>query len=258
MSRYEYILTDDADTVRVITLNRPERLNAWIDPMRDELMAAFAECETDDAVRAIVLTGTGPRAFCSGQDFKVAQHYDADGAAQWMAGWEEFFDTFRCASKPLVVALNGLAVGSAFQVALLGDIRVAHPDVKMGQPEINTGVVSITGPWIMREMLGLSRTVELVLTGRLMDCAECERLGLVHHVVPREEVLGKAIRIATELASKPTRALRANKAWLRELTEPGFRQAAAEAVRAHAASFGSGEPGRHMKEFLARPGAAGD
>lgn len=251
MTAYHHIRTHTEHGVCVITLHRPERLNAWIDAMRDELMAAFDACERADDVRAIVLTGAGERAFCAGQDFKVAQSYGADEAAQWMRGWEAFFDTFRAASKPLVCALNGLAVGSAFQVALLCDIRVAHPGVKMGQPEINHGVVSITGPWIMREMLGLSRTTELVLTGRLMDCAECERLGLVHHVVPAPDVLTKAIAVATELAAKPASALRANKAWLRQLTDAGFREAAAEAVRAHAASFGSGEPGRHMKQFLA-------
>lgn len=252
MSNYQSILVWAEGDVQVIALNRPERLNAWTDAMREEVMDAFAAAERNDDTGAIVLTGTGERAFCSGQDFKEAQVLDAEAAARWMQGWESFFATFRNTSKPLVVALNGLAVGSAFQVALLGDIRVAHPEVRMGQPEINSGVVSITGPWIMREMLGLSRTVELVLTGRLMDCSECERLGLVHHVVRREQVLPKAIAIAAELASKPAQAIRMNKAWLRQLTEPGFREAAAEAVRAHAASFGSGEPGRHMKKFLQR------
>jgi enoyl-CoA hydratase len=250
MSDFRYLLVESHARVRVLTLNRPERLNAWHDAMRDEIMAAFAAAEADDAVGAIVLTGAGERAFCAGQDFQEAHTFDADAAAAWMRGWGDFFDTFRRTGKPLVVALNGLAVGSAFQVALLGDIRVAHPAVKLGQPEINHGVASITGPWIMREMLGHSRTVELVLTGRLMDCDECERLGLLHHVVPREAVLDKAIAIAQDLAGKPERAMRMNKAWLRQLTEPGFRQAAAEAVRAHALSFGSGEPGRHMKQFL--------
>lgn len=252
MSAHRHLLVETLDRVRVITLNRPERLNAFNDAMRAELMSAFAEAGQDDGVGAIVLTGAGDRAFCSGQDFKEAHDFDAASAADWMRSWEAFFDTFRSTPRPLVIALNGLAVGSAFQVALLGDIRVAHPGVKLGQPEINNGVVSITGPWIMREMLGLSRTVELVLTGRLMDCDECERIGLVHHVVPREQVLERAITIARELAAKSPRAMARNKAWLRELTDPGFRQAIAEAVRAHADSFGSGEPGRHMKQFLAK------
>jgi enoyl-CoA hydratase len=244
------ILVCTEGRVRVITLNRPRRLNAWTDAMRAEVSDALSEAESDQRVGAIVITGSGERAFCSGQDFTEVHEHDAESAARWMASWESFFDVFRAASKPIVAALNGLAVGSAFQVALLCDLRVAHAGVKLGQPEINQGVVSITGPWIMREMLGHSRTVELVLTGRLMDCDECLRLGLVHEVVAQGEVLHRAIEIAASLAAKPQNAMRRNKAWLRQLTEPGFRQAAAEAIRAHAENFASGEPGQHMKQFL--------
>ncbi|GAB3627510.1 enoyl-CoA hydratase [Pandoraea terrae] len=244
------ILVETNGQVRVITLNRPHRLNAWTDSMRAEVCAAFSEAECDDSIGAIVITGSGERAFCSGQDFNEVHDHDAQTAAIWMATWEKFFDVFRSASKPVVAALNGLAVGSAFQVALLCDLRIAHPGVRLGQPEINQGVVSITGPWIMREMLGLSRTVELVLTGRLMDCEESARLGLVHEVVSAAEVLPRALAIAEELAAKPRTAMQRNKAWLRQLTEPGFREAAAEAIRAHADVFASGEPSKHMKQFL--------
>jgi enoyl-CoA hydratase/carnithine racemase len=246
------ILLDTSNGVRVITLNRPRRLNAWTNAMRMQVMDALAQAENDTNVGGIVITGAGGRAFCSGQDVDEMHFYDAESAARWMAGWEEFFDAFRSASKPLVAALNGLAVGSAFQVALLCDLRVAHPGVRMGQPEINQGVASVMGPWIMREVLGLSRTVELVLTGRLMDCIECERLGLVHRVVAPEAVLPTAIALAHSLAAKPRLAMRRNKAWLRELTEPGFRQAAAEAVRIQAEIFASGEPAERMTQFLSR------
>jgi enoyl-CoA hydratase len=248
------ILLETKGQVRVITLNRPRRLNAWTDSMRVEVCAAIREAESDERIGAIVITGSGDRAFCSGQDFNEVHNHDAESAARWMATWETFFDTFRSSSKPVVAALNGLAVGSAFQAALLCDIRIAHAGVRLGQPEINQGVASITGPWIMREMLGLSRTVELVLTGRLMDCDECQRLGLVHEVVSPGEVLPRAIAIAEELAAKPRSAMRKNKEWLRQLTEPGFRQAATEAIRAHAEVFGSGEPGEQMKNFLKSDG----
>jgi enoyl-CoA hydratase/carnithine racemase len=250
--RLSEVLVTTANDVCVITLNRPQRLNAWTDAMRTQIRAALALAEADANIGGIVLTGTGERAFCSGQDVDEMRVYDSETAARWMAGWEEFFDAFRAVSKPLVAALNGLAVGSAFQVALLCDLRVGHPGVFMGQPEINQGVASVMGPWIMREVLGLSRTVELVLTGRLMDCVECERLGLLHRVVAREAVLPAAIALAQSLAAKPRVAMRRNKAWLRELTEPGFRQAAAEAVRVQAEIFASGEPAERMAQFLSR------
>jgi enoyl-CoA hydratase/carnithine racemase len=104
----------------------------------------------------------------------------------------------------------------------------------------------------MREHLGLSRTVELALTGRLMDAAECYQLGLIHHVVPKEQVLAKALEIADELSRKAPLAMRLNKAWLREMTEAGFRASIDAAIRAHRRSYDSGEPARKIDEFFAK------
>jgi enoyl-CoA hydratase/carnithine racemase len=148
------------------------------------------------------------------------------------------------------MALNGVAAGSAFQVALLGDIRVGHSGVRMGQPEINSGIASVTGPWIMKEMLGLSRTIELTLTGRLMLADECQHIGLLHHVVPADQVMPKAMEIACELAAKPPVAMRLDKQRFKETTEAGFRDAIQAGIRIHAESYASGEPARMMAAFF--------
>src|ERR1700754_89906 len=153
----QFILTGIQDKVAVITLNRPEKLNAWNTEMRDEIIAALRTYDQDSAIAAIIMTGAGDRAFCAGQDLKEAKHFDVARSEEWMREWENYYDVLRSLSKPLIMALNGTAAGSAFQVALLGDIRVGHPGVRMGQPEINSGIASVTGPWIMREVLGLSR-----------------------------------------------------------------------------------------------------
>jgi len=165
------------------------------------------------------------------------------------AKFQAFFE--QGALLAIIMALNGTTAGSAFQVALLADIRIAHPEVTMGQPEINSGIASITGPWIMREMLGLSRTTELSLTGRLMNADECYRIGIVHHVVPRDQVLNKAFEIADELGQKAPLAMRLNKAWLRKMTEAGFREAFDAAMLAHRISYDSGEPARMIDLFFA-------
>jgi enoyl-CoA hydratase/carnithine racemase len=156
----------------------------------------------------------------------------------------------RSLNKPLVMALNGTAAGSAFQVALLGDIRVGHPGVRMGQPEINAGIASTTGPWIMSEMLGMSRTIELTLTGRLMDAEECVRIGLIHYLVPADEVFDKALEIATDLAAKPPVAMRLDKQRFREMTEPGFKSAIEAGARIQREAYDSGEPARMMEAFF--------
>jgi len=240
----------------VITLDRPELLNAWDAAMRDELVEALELAEADREARAIVLTGAGDRAFSAGQDLNETVDFDPDRAEKWIREWERLYGVIRALSKPLIAALNGVAAGSAFQVALLCDFRIGHPGVRMGQPEINSGIASTTGPWIMREILGLARTVDLTLTGRLMDADECTRLGLLNRLVPPERVLSEALALAEELAAKPPVAMRLNKQRFREMTEAGFHDCLEAGIRIQRQSYATGEPARMMEQFLSK-GSAG-
>ena len=224
--------------------------------MRDDIVAALLAWDADDSIRAVVITGAGERAFSAGQDFAEAHDFDAERAEAWIREWERFYGALRRLTKPIVVALNGTAAGSAFQVAMLCDIRVGHPGVTMGQPEINAGIASITGPWIMKEMLGMSRTVELTLTGRMMDAAECERIGLIHHLVPRDQVLSRSLLIAGELAGKAPLAMRLDRAWFADMTEASFKHTIDAAIRSHREAYASGEPARKMDDFMAVRGHA--
>ena len=235
------ILIDIQGAVAVITLNRPAKLNAWTTPMRNEIIAALERFEADDAIRAIIMTGAGDRAFSAGQDLSEAHDFDGERAVAWVGEWQRYYAALRGLSKPLVMALNGTAAGSAFQVALLGDIRVGHPGVRMGQPEINAGIASTTGPWIMNSMLGMSRTIELTLTGRLMEADECHRIGLIHHLVPAEEVFTKALEVAEALAGKPPVAMR---------LEAGFQDSIEAGTRIQREAYESGEPARMMEAFF--------
>lgn len=246
----EDILVSNHGPVAVITLNRPARLNAWTTVMRDMIIEALQRFDADDGVAAIIMTGAGDRAFSAGQDLSEAHDFDGARAVEWVKEWERYYTVLRSLKKPLVMALNGTAAGSAFQVALLGDIRVGHPGVRMGQPEINAGIASTTGPWIMNSMLGMSRMIELTLTGRLMDADECYRIGLIHHLVAADEVFEKALEIANELASKPPVAMRLDKQRFREMTEPGFRDAIESGARIQREAYDSGEPARMMESFF--------
>jgi len=252
----DWVLYEQRGKVAVITLNRPEVLNAWHAPMRNMLSAALSRAEGDAGIGAIVLTGSGDRAFSAGQDFEEARTFDPRRAEEWVGEWEALYDLIRRLSKPLVAALNGVAAGSAFQIALLTDVRVGHPGVRMGQPEINAGIASTTGPWIMREHLGLARTIELTLTGRLMEADECKALGLLAQVVPPERVLDAAIDLAEQLSGKPPVAMRLDKQRFREMTEAGFRDCLEAGQRIQHESYASGEPARMMDQFLARRSTA--
>lgn len=251
----EFIKLDVTDRVALITLNRPEKLNAWNAAMREEIVQALLAFDADPNVGAIVMTGAGDRAFCAGQDLEEAHGFNADRAEAWMREWERYYGTIRGLGKPIVMALNGITGGSAFQVAMLGDVRVAHPGVKVGQPEINQGIASVTGPWLMNLMLGMSRTIELTLTGRMMDADEALRIGVFHHVVPADQVLAKAREIGLSLAAKPPIAMRLTKQRFREVTEELFKDTIAAGIRIQRESYASGEPARMMEEFYRKRGS---
>ena len=251
----DFILSEVRGPVGILTLNRPDKLNAWNAPMRSRLIEALEELEADETVRAIILTGAGDRAFGAGQDLNETKTFDPDRAELWMGEWERLYDLIRSLSKPIIAALNGVAAGSAFQVALLCDLRIGHDGVTMGQPEINSGIASVTGPWIMREMIGIARTIDLTLTGRMMAAEECFRIGLINRVVPQDKVMEAALALATELAGKPPVAMRLNKARFREVTEESFRECLKAGIRNQREAYATGEPARMMEEFLAKRAA---
>ncbi|HEY5795624.1 MAG TPA: enoyl-CoA hydratase/isomerase family protein [Bosea sp. (in: a-proteobacteria)] len=245
------VLVEVRGAVGILTLNRPQVLNAWNAPMRSRLVEGLDELEANEAVRAIILTGAGDRAFGAGQDLNETKTFDADRAQEWMGEWERLYDRIRSLSKPIIAALNGVAAGSAFQVSLLCDLRIGHDGVTMGQPEINSGIASVTGPWIMREMIGIARTIDLTLTGRMMDADECFRIGLINRIVPKEKVMEASLALATELAGKPPVAMRLNKARFREVTEESFRECLRAGIRTQREAYATGEPARMMEQFLA-------
>lgn len=246
----QYVIEKVIEDVGIIKLNRPERLNAWNEEMRNSVSAALNKYDVDDRICAVVLTGSGDRGFCAGQDFQESKGFDQNRAERWVEEFRKLYGIMRSLSKPFVAALNGVAAGSGFQAALLADIRVAHSDVKMGQPEINSGIASITGPWIMKEMLGLSRTTELTLTGRLMSADECHMIGLIHKIVPKDQVLKESVKIAKEIGAKSPTALRVIKKHFYEMTQEGFEKAFDAAVKHHRETFASGEPQVKMTKFL--------
>lgn len=250
MSNQE-ILVERHATVAVVTLNKPERYNAWTRAMRATLASALSELNADDAIKAIVVTGMGDKSFCAGQDFSESQHFNgAEDGHVWLQEIKDFYDLIRRIEKPTVAALNGTAAGSGFQFALMQDFRIGHADIKMGQPEINSGIPSVVGPWVMSERIALTHIVDLALTGRLMDSQEAQRLGLLNQVVARAEVLPTSIALAESLGAKPPVALRYTKRAFRQSSQAAFDLAFEIAEEAQTSAFASGEPQRCMEAFF--------
>ncbi|SPP98099.1 enoyl-CoA hydratase/isomerase family protein [Bradyrhizobium vignae] len=250
-------MTDEVQTellqgVLVIRLNRPHCLNAWTGKMRHHICDILNAAAEREDVRAIVFTGAGDRAFCAGQDLTESEKVESEATTrESMNQFKRFYDAVREMPKPVVGALNGLAAGSGFQITLLMDVIVAHPDVQMGQPEVNSGIPSILGPWLMKESLGRSRTVELAVTGRMMDAAECYRIGLIHHLVERQKVLETALSVARELGGKPAEAFRITKQYLCHANSAEYERAWELAAEGQVEAFNGGEPQAVIRDFFA-------
>lgn len=234
----------------VLTLNRPEVRNALNYELLEEAGAALTALNADEACRAVVLTGADDKAFCAGMDIRLARTLNEHNVGDWMARLKAFYETIRGLDKPCVAAVNGVAAGAGYQVALLADMRVGHAGARMGQPEINVGLASILGTQIMYPHLGHARTVELSLTGRLMDGEECHRLGLFNRLVSEDAVLDTALDVARELAQKPPVAMRLSKQRLREMTQADFDAAFEAGARMQIETYRSGEPADAMNRFL--------
>lgn len=247
------VQTERQDSVLIVRLNRPEQLNAWTSHTRDMLCEILDRAAADKDVHALVFTGAGRRAFCAGQDLAETEQFAGDDAHTrgWLHRLKRFYDAVREMPKPVVGALNGLAVGSGFQITMLMDVVVGHPGVQMGQPEVNSGIPSILGAWLMRESLGRSRAVELAVTGRMMDATECHQLGLIHRLVEETSVLPVALSVACELASKPQEAFRITKGYLCRANAAEYDRAWELAGEGQTEAFRSGEPQTVMRDFFA-------
>ena len=238
------------ESVAVVILNRPEVLNAINVEMRETLITLLAELNKDDAVRAIVITGAGERAFCSGQDLDETSKYGVGDVDAWLTRQHAMYAGVRDLGKPCIIAFNGTAAGAGFQIGLCADLRVGYPEMKLGQPEIKAGLASIVGSYLMTMHLGLSKNIELSLTGELISGQTAHEIGILNHLVPKEEVLGKALALAADMAKLAPTAMRLTKQRFRRLTQPGFEAALEEAKVAQKEAYASGEPQEAMRKFL--------
>ncbi len=246
----ELVHVERRGNIALVTLDHPESLNAISGPMRDALIRAMEELNRDASVRAIVLTGAGERAFSSGQDLAEAANFKTREVAAWMRHQAAMFQSLRNLEKPLVVAFNGTAAGTGFQIGLLCDIRVGYPDMSIGQPEVRVGLASILGSYLMTLYLSLSDNIEMSLLGKLINGTRAKELGLLNYVVEKHQVLPKALEVAAEFAQLPATALKLTKERFRTLTQPGFDEACEAVVRYHTDEYATGEPQKIMRDFL--------
>jgi enoyl-CoA hydratase/carnithine racemase len=247
------LVVETIGAVRRLTLNRPERLNALDGALRQGLADALASAAADDAVRAVIITGAGDRAFCAGQDLNESEQLGDDNSRDWLESWRKFFDAFADFPKPIVAAVNGVAAGGGFEIAMLAHLRLATPDARFLMAEINIGLPCIVGSFLVQGHLFYSRMVEILLSGRTLPAREAREIGMVHRIAPRGRLAAAALAAAKELAAKPPFAMRLNIRRFNALRRAAMDRVGVEEAlhRLHSEALRSGEPQQVMAAFLA-------
>jgi enoyl-CoA hydratase len=253
MADYETILVETKGAVTLITLNRPQALNALNGQVLAELIAAFATFDADGAQRCAVLTGS-EKAFAAGADIKemADQGFASMYSSNFFQGWEKVTAT----RKPWIAAVAGYALGGGCEVAMMADFIIAADNARFGQPEIKLGVTpGMGGSQRLTRAIGKAKAMEMCLTGRMMGAEEAERAGLVARVVPAADLLDEALKSAEAIASMAPLAAIATKEMVNAAYETGLAQGIVFERRLFHGLFGSEDQKEGMAAFVEKRAA---
>ncbi|OYY88421.1 MAG: enoyl-CoA hydratase [Sphingomonas sp. 28-66-16] len=253
MPDYQTIIVEHRDAVTLVTLNRPQALNALNGQVLDELLVAMAAFDADPAQGCAVITGSA-KAFAAGADIKEMQ---AQGFADmyrhdFFEGWDRFTRT----RKPIIAAVAGYALGGGCELAMMCDFILAADTAKFGQPEIKLAVSpGMGGSQRLARAVGKAKAMEMCLTGRMMDAAEAERAGLVSRIVPAADLVEDAVRTAATISAMAPLAVLANKEMVDMAFETGLATGVQFERRLFHGLFGTADQTEGMAAFVAkRPG----
>lgn len=246
----DVLLTTIEGRVATLTVNRPDKMNALNAAVRAGLLKAFDDLAANDDVRVVVLTGAGPKAFIAGADI---------GEFEGRAPMDQFrvmseqtvFDAAEQFPKPVIAALNGFTLGGGCEVAMACDIRIASDKARLGQPEVNLGILpGGGGSQRLPRLVGLGTAYKLLFTGELIDAAEALRIGLVDEVVPADQLMTRVNALAATIAQKSPVALRL----IKEAVRASVRSPLDEGLRHERTLFGlafsSEDKAEGVKAFL--------
>ena len=209
MANYETLLVETKNRIALITINRPDKLNALNALAKSELKEAFESIKNDPNVDVVILTGSGQKAFVAGTDIKELTELDAVSGKNFSEGGQSVFNLIENLGKPVIAAVNGFALGGGSELALACHLRIASENAKFGQPEVNLGIIpGYGGTQRLARLVGKGRELELILTGDQIDAAEAYRIGLVNKVVPLSDLLRMAEEVARKIISKGQIAVR--------------------------------------------------
>jgi enoyl-CoA hydratase len=225
---FKYLVFEKSEGVATITLNRPEALNAFSKEVVDEVLQALQDIRSDESTHVVVLTGAGEKAFSAGADIKAMKGMNALKARELSLMGEKLCRAFEDFGKPVIAALNGYALGGGLEVAMSCDLRIASETCRMGQTEVNIGLIpGWGGTQRLTRLIGRTKAKELIYTGKMIDARTAEQLGLINMVVPADKFRETVRQFASDLAGKAPVALRVAKAMIDKGAEIGIDSALA-------------------------------
>ena len=250
MASYETLLVERRGRVAVITINRPQKLNALNIQTRAEGAAALEELREDESVRVVVITGAGEKAFVAGADIAEFEGRTAVSQRDVMTARSLFtaVDTF---PKPVIAMINGFCLGGGCELALSCDIRVAGETARFGQPEINLGIIpGGGGTQRLTRLVGEGKAMELILTGDMIDAQTAYNLGLVNLVVPAADLEAKTLELANRIAEKSPVALRMAKEAVKTAARANLDEGLRREIDLFALTFSSQDKDEGVRAFL--------
>ncbi len=247
---YEHLLLEKHDSVAILVVNRPAKLNALNIATRNEILAALDALQSDADTRVLIVTGAGDKAFIAGADISEFAGQTALTQRDVMTQ-RRAFDAMESFPKPVIAMINGFCLGGGLELALSCDIRVASESAKLGQPEINLGVIpGGGGTQRLTRLVGEGKAMELILTGDMLTAAEAQALGLVNHVFSPDELRAKTLALAAKIAEKSPVALRMAKEAIKTAARGGLDEGLRREVDLFALCFASEDKEEGVRAFL--------
>jgi 2-(1,2-epoxy-1,2-dihydrophenyl)acetyl-CoA isomerase len=214
--KYQDLILDRKGAVAVVTLNRPEVLNALSASLHKQIFAVLREIRADATIKAMILTGAG-RGFCAGDDMKESDPRDGTLPVELETEivWHNIVREMRALPKPIIAAVNGIACGAGSGLVLGSDIRIASDEARFADIFIRRGIAG--GAYLLTKTIGAARSLELIMTGEIIDASEAHRLGIFNRVVSAAQLMPAALELASRLAEGPQLALALSKAAVYEV-----------------------------------------
>lgn len=245
-----YVKLEKRGRVGVLTIDRQEALNALNSAVLTDLETAINAVEQDNGIDVVILTGAG-RAFVAGADIGQMFSYSSYEGKQWGVYGGSLFLKLEQMSKPVIAAVNGFALGGGCELCMSCDIRLASEKARFGQPEVGLGITpGFGGTQRLPRIVGVSKAMELILTGKVIDATEAKMIGLVSEVYPPEELMDKALEMANEICSNAQLAVRESKRCIRMGMQTDIATGSAFEAEAFGVTCGTEDKKEGMGAFL--------